>query len=293
MPLNIGELWQYRDLLVFFVFRDLKVRYKQTILGVMWAVLQPFITMIVFTFVFGRIARLPSDGIPYPLFSYVGLLPWNFFADGLTKASGSLVSNAGMLRKIYFPRLVLPITGILAGIVDFLLAGAMLLVLFAYYGITTAPIASMVSARAFPMANPAFVEAVFEHAVKPYHITGNVIWLPALMLLAFIVALGLSLWLAALNVRFRDVGYALGFVVRILMYLTPVVYPLSRLDETLRPIAALNPMTGVVEGFRWALLGVDSQPGAYILIAFAVSVLLLIGGLYYFRRTESAFADLL
>jgi lipopolysaccharide transport system permease protein len=293
IPLNLEELWNYRDLVVFLTLRDLKVRYKQTVLGVLWAIIQPFVTMIVFSFVFGRIARLPSDGVPYPLFSYVGLLPWNFFSDGLTKGASSLTVNSSMIRKIYFPRLVLPITGILSGLVDFLLAASMLAVLYLYYALQTTPVPAAVQAGLYRFTNAEFSTAAFQHASVPFQVTGNVIWLPLLMLLAFCVALAMSLWLSAMNVRFRDVGYGLAFVIRILMYLTPVAYPISRLDGALRTLAALNPMTGVVEGFRWALLGVDSAPGPYILISAVMTLILLVGGLYYFRQTESQFADLL
>lgn len=293
IPLNLEELWNYRDLVVFLTLRDLKVRYKQTVLGVLWAIIQPFVTMIVFSFVFGRIARLPSDGVPYPLFSYVGLLPWNFFSDGLTKGASSLTVNSSMIRKIYFPRLVLPITGILSGLVDFLLAASMLAILYLYYALQATPVPAAVQAGLYPFANAEFAATAFQGASVPFQVTGNVIWLPLLMLLAFCVALAMSLWLSAMNVRFRDVGYGLAFVIRILMYLTPVAYPISRLEGGLQTLAALNPMTGVVEGFRWALLGVDSAPGPYILISAVMTLLLLVGGLYYFRQTESQFADLL
>lgn len=293
IPLNLEELWNYRDLVVFLTFRDLKVRYKQTVLGVLWAIIQPFVTMIVFSFVFGRIAGLPSDGVPYPLFSYVGLLPWNFFSDGLTKGAASLTANSSMIRKIYFPRLILPITSILSGLVDFLLAASMLAILYVYYALQTTPASTAVQAGLFRIANPGLGVEAFQSAGAAFQVTSNVIWLPLLMLLAFAVSLAVSLWLSALNVRFRDVGYGLGFAIRILMYLTPVVYPLSQLDGELRTLAALNPMTGVVEGFRWALLGVDSAPGPYILLSAAMTLLLLVGGLYYFRQTESQFADLL
>ena len=293
IPLNLEELWNYRDLVVFLTLRDLKVRYKQTVLGVLWAIIQPFVTMIVFSFVFGRIARLPSDGVPYPLFSYVGLLPWNFFSDGLTKGASSLTVNSSMIRKIYFPRLILPITGILSGLVDFLLAASMLALLYIYYALQATPVPAAVQAGVFPLANADFTLTAFQNVGAPFQVTGNVIWLPLLMLLAFCVALAMSLWLSAMNVRFRDVGYGLAFVIRILMYLTPVAYPISRLDGGLRTLAALNPMTGVVEGFRWALLGVDSAPGPYILVSAVMTLLLLVGGLYYFRQTESQFADLL
>ncbi|MBK9125018.1 MAG: ABC transporter permease [Chloroflexi bacterium] len=293
MPLNLGELWQYREMTLFLIFRELKIRYKQTVLGIFWAILQPFITMIVFSFVFGRIARMPSDGIPYPLFSYVGLLPWNFFSSGLSKASTSLNSNSSLIKKIYFPRLILPVTAILSGLVDFFLGTVMLAILYIYFAAAVAPVSPLVVNHAIPFINSDLALNAFNHAVRNYEITANVVWLPLLLLLSFTVALSLSLWFAALNVRFRDVAVAIGFLVRILLYLTPVIYPISRLDGVFQVLAALNPMTGVIEGFRWALLGVDTAPGIYVLISAAMSILLLIGGLYYFRRTESTFADLI
>jgi lipopolysaccharide transport system permease protein len=293
IPLNLEELWNYRDLVLFLTIRDLKVRYQQTVLGVLWAIIQPFVTMIVFSFIFGRVARLPSDGVPYPLFSYVGLLPWNFFSDGLTKGANSLTANASMIRKIYFPRLILPITSILSGLVDFVIAASMLAVLYIYFALQANPVPAAVREGLFPLANAGLGTTAFQSAGLPFQVTGNVIWLPLLMLLAFCAALAMSLWLSAMNVRFRDVGYGLGFVIRILMYLTPVAYPISQLDGGLRTVAALNPMTGIVEGFRWALLGVDSAPGPYILVSAMMTLLLLVGGLYYFRQTENQFADLL
>ncbi len=293
VPLNMKELWQYRELMFFLIFRDLKIRYKQTVLGILWAIIQPFITMVVFSFVFGRVARIPSDGIPYPLFIYVGMLPWNFFSGGLSKASNSLNSNSSLIKKIYFPRLILPIVSILSGLIDFVLGFVMLLMLYIYFAISTPGIPHMIAAKAFPVANNPLVTQAFQTHLRNYEITGNIIWLPLLLLLTFTVALSLSLWFAALNVRFRDVGYGLSFLVRTLLYMTPIIYPISRLDGVARTIAALNPLTGVVEGFRWALLGVDSAPGPYMLVSAVMSVILLIGGLYFFRRAESSFADLL
>jgi lipopolysaccharide transport system permease protein len=181
----------------------------------------------------------------------------------------------------------------LSGLVDFLLAASMLVILYLYYALQATPVPAAVQAGLFPVGNAGFNAAAFQSASVPFQVTGNIIWLPFLMLLAFCVALAMSLWLSAMNVRFRDVGYGLGFVIRILMYLTPVVYPLSQLDGELRTLAALNPMTGVIEGFRWALLGVDSAPGPYIFVSAVMTLLLLVGGLYYFRQTESQFADLL
>ncbi len=290
-PLNLRELWDNREMLLLFTFRDIKVRYKQTVLGVLWAVIQPFMTMIVFSFVFGRVARMPSDGIPYPLFSYVGLLPWNFFSNGLTKASTSLTLNAHMIRKIYFPRLILPVSAILSGVIDFVISLAMLLVLYAYYGSALPHVTG--GFAAYHLTSPEFTETALKLVTSNYEITANIIWLPALMLLAFISSLAVSLWLAALNVSFRDIGQALSFLTRILMYLTPVIYPISALPESFRWVAAINPITGVVEGFRWAMLGVDSAPGSVLLISTLASIVLLISGLYYFRKAETTFADLI
>lgn len=290
IPLNLGELWQYREMLWFTIWRDLKVRYKQTILGMFWAIIQPFVTMIVFSFVFGRLAKLPSDGIPYPLFSYVGLLPWTFFSNGLSKASTSMTSNAGLIKKIYFPRLILPITAIAGGLIDMGLSFLMLLVLMLYYWVTTLDLTGAL--HLYPLANPTLVNNLLEAQELHFQITANIIWLPALLLLAFVASLGISLWFAALNVYFRDVGQAMGFIVRIGMYLTPVAYPLSALPHPLQTIAALNPMTGVVEGFRWALLGTNTAPGFSMVIAAVLSIILLISGAFYFRRAESRFADL-
>ncbi len=289
-PLNLLELWQQRELLFLFTLRDVKIRYKQTVLGILWAVIQPFITMIVFSFVFGRIARMPSDGIPYPLFSYVGLLPWNFFSNGLNKAAAVLVTNSQMIRKIYFPRMILPISAILSGMVDFLISFAMLGVLYIYYGINTPHVTA--GLKAYALSNPVFAESAFRAVTANYEITANIVWLPVLLLLAFLSALSVSLWLSALNVAFRDVGYALNFALRMLLYLTPVIYPVSALPEPLKLISALNPITGVVEGFRWAMLGVDSAPGPLLLVSTAATLFLLVTGAYYFRKTEATFADL-
>lgn len=290
IPLNLGELWQYREMLWFMIWRDLKVRYKQTVLGMFWAIIQPFVTMIVFSFVFGRLARLPSDGIPYPLFSYVGLLPWTFFSNGLSKASSSMTSNSGLIKKIYFPRLILPITAIAGGFIDMALSFLMLMVLMLYYWANTLDLTAALAL--YPLANPALATTIFAAQELHFQITANIIWLPALLLLAFVSSLGISLWFAALNVYFRDVGQAMSFIVRIGLYLTPVAYPLSALPDNVQTLAAFNPMTGVVEGFRWALLGTATAPGFTLIIATVLSIFLLISGAFYFRRAESRFADL-
>lgn len=257
--LKLGELWRYRELLYFFVWRDIKVRYKQTILGAAWAVLQPFLTMVVFSIFFGRLANVPSDDLPYPVFAYAALVPWTFFANGLTQASNSVVSNAGMVKKIYFPRLTLPVASVLAGLVDFALAFVVLVGMMFFFDITP---------------------------------TSNIVWLPLLLLLALVTALGVSLWLAALNVRFRDVRYTVPFLVQFWLFITPIAYPSSLVDGPWRLLYSLNPMVGVVEGFRWALLGTDTTPGPVILVSSLVALFLLLGGLIYFRRMESSFADI-
>ena len=258
VKLNLRDLWQYRDLAYFLTWRDIKVRYKQTVLGAGWAILQPFFTMIVFSIFFGRLAKMPSDGVPYPVFSYAALVPWTFFANGLTNSSNSLVGSANLIKKVFFPRLVIPLAAVLAPAVDFVLAFLVLIVMMIVYGIVP---------------------------------TRNVIWLPALLLLAFVTSLGFGLWFAALNVQFRDVRYAVPFIIQAWLFMTPIAYPSSLLEEPWLTLYALNPMAGVVEGFRWALLDTDTQPGSMVLVSAFVAILVLIGGLYYFRRMEKTFAD--
>jgi lipopolysaccharide transport system permease protein len=259
VAVRLGELWEYRELLYFLTWRDIKVRYKQTVLGVLWAVIQPFMTMVVFSLFFGRLAEVPSDGVPYPIFNFAALVPWTLFANGLTTSANSLVGSANLLKKIYFPRLVIPISSILSGVVDFVLSFIILVGMMLYFGIVP---------------------------------TANIIWLPLLILLALISSLAVGLWLSALNVQFRDIRYTLPFITQLWLFITPIVYPSSLIqDPTLRLLYSLNPMTGVVEGFRWALLGTDTAPGAMVLVSAVVAVLLLISGLYYFRRMERTFAD--
>lgn len=258
VSINLRQLWEYRDLAYFLTWRDIKVRYKQTVLGATWAVLQPFFTMVVFSVFFGRLAGVPSDGVPYPVFSYAALVPWTFFASGLSNSSDSLVGSANLIKKVFFPRLVIPLSAVLAPLVDFFLAFIVLLLMMVFYGI--AP-------------------------------TKNVVWLPLLLVLAFITSLGFGLWFSALNVQFRDVRYAVPFVIQAWLFITPIAYPSSLLQEPWRTLYALNPMAGVVEGFRWALLNTDTQPGSMVFVSAAAAVAVLIGGLYYFRRMEKSFAD--
>lgn len=258
LSLGLKEVWEYRELLYFLIWRDLKVRYKQTALGVAWAVIQPLMTMVVFSIFFGYLGKMRSDGVPYPVFSLAALVPWTFFANGLNQAANSMVSSGHLITKVYFPRLIIPVVGVLSGAVDFALAFVLLLGMMLYFGITP---------------------------------TINVFWLPLFLLLALINALGVGLWLATLNVKYRDVRYVLPFLVQFWMYATPIVYPSSLLPEPWRTIYGINPMVGVVEGFRWALLGTDTAPGLMILVSTVVSLLVLVSGAFVFRRMERTFAD--
>lgn len=258
LKLKLGDLWEYRELLYFLVWRDVKVRYKQTALGAAWAILQPVMTMLVFSVFFGRLAKMPSDGIPYPVFAFTALLPWQLFAYALNESSNSLVSNQNLITKVYFPRLVIPISAVLAGLVDFAIAFGVLLVLMRYYGIVP---------------------------------TAAIALLPLFVLLAVVTALAVGLWLSALNVKYRDVRYTIPFLTQFWLFATPVAYPSSLIPAQWRALYGLNPMAGVVEGFRWALLGKTQGPGPLLAVSVAVVVFLLVGGLLYFRRTESTFAD--
>lgn len=260
ISLGLDELWEYRQLLVFLIWRDVKVRYKQTIIGAAWAILQPLFTMIIFTFIFGRMAQMSSNGVPYPIFSYAALVPFYFFSNALTQGSNSLLTNTNMVKKIYFPRLIVPLSAVLAGLVDFVLAFSILIVMMIYYGI--AP-------------------------------TVNVLWLPAFLLLAWASAQGMALWFAALNAQFRDVRYIVPFLSQAFLFLTPVGYPFSEVPQNLQLLTAMNPMTGVVEGFRWALMGAGEVYGSMMAISSVVGVVLLISGAYYFRRMEKKLADVL
>ena len=258
ISLKLKEVWNYRELLYFLVWRDIKVRYKQTALGAAWAIIQPFFSMVIFSLFFGKLAKMPSDGIPYPIFAYTALVPWTFFANGLSQSSNSLVDSANLIRKVYFPRLTIPIANVLSGLVDFGLAFIVLIGLMLYYGVV--PSARMV-------------------------------FLPAFLLLALVTALAVGLWLSVLNVEYRDVRYTLPFLTQFWMFATPIVYPSSLLKEPWRTVYGLNPMVGVVEGFRWALLGTKNSPGPMIAVSAVASLALLVGGAFYFRRMEKTFAD--
>jgi lipopolysaccharide transport system permease protein len=258
VSLQLKELFAYRELLYFLIWRDIKVRYKQTALGAAWAIIQPFFTMLVFSLFFGKLAKIQSDGLPYPVFAYAALVPWTFFAQGLSQASDSLVGSANLIRKVYFPRLAIPVGTVASGVVDFSLAFLVLLLLMLYYGVTP---------------------------------TWNILWLPLLLILALVTALGVGLWLSALNVKFRDVKYVVPFITQFWMFATPIAYPSSLLPEKWRLVYALNPMVGVVEGFRWALLDTDTAPGPMLLVSATVALLVLVGGAFVFRRMEKSFAD--
>ena len=261
--LQLRALWEYRELLYFLVWRDLKVRYKQTLLGVAWIVLQPVVSMVIYSLLFGGLLNVPSGGVPYPIFAYAGLLPWNYFAGSLTRSSQSLVGSAHLITKVYFPRLNIPISGVLSGLVDFAIAFLVLAAMMLYYGITPTP---------------------------------AMVLLPGFLLLAVLTALGFGLWLSALNVRYRDVNYLVPFLVQVWMYVTPVIYDTALIPEQFRFLLALNPMTGVVVGFRWALLGGQladaTPPGPMFALSIAVSLVVLVSGLVFFRNTERTFADI-
>lgn len=258
VALNLKELWNYRELIYFLTWRDVKIRYKQTALGVAWAVLQPLLTMLIFSVIFGRLAKIPSDGIPYPLFSLAGVVPWTFFSTGLNFSANSLVASSNMIKKVYFPRLIIPLASVISGFVDLAIALGLMGVMMAWYRVP---------------------------------LTANVLWLPAFALLGFVTALGVGLWLSALNVEYRDIRYVVPFLMQFWMYATPIVYPSSLLKEPWRTVCGLNPMAGVVEGFRWSLLGANTQPGPLIAVSSLMAVLVVVSGAYYFRRMERTFAD--
>jgi lipopolysaccharide transport system permease protein len=261
VSLQLRDLWEYRELLYFLTWRDIKVRYKQTALGAAWAILQPVLTMVVFSLFFGKLAKMPSDGIPYPIFSFAALVPWTFFAYGLAQSSQSLVGSQNLIKKVYFPRLAIPISSVLSGVVDFAIAFAILLLMMPFYGI-------------WP--------------------TLNVVWLPVFVLLAFITSLGVGLWLSALNVEYRDVRYVVPFITQFWMFATPIAYSSSLLDKypIWKTLYGLNPLVGVVEGFRWALLGTKTQPGLMVFVSAISAFVVLVTGAFYFRRMEKNFADL-
>jgi lipopolysaccharide transport system permease protein len=258
--LEVAALWEYRELLYFLVWRDVKVRYKQSFIGAGWAIFQPAMSMVIFTVVFGNFAKMPSDGLPYAVFAYSALLPWTYFSSALSRSGVGLVSNANLITKVYFPRLIIPLAGVIAPAVDFLFAFLLLLGLMAWYGI--AP-------------------------------TWGILALPLFFLLAMITALAIGLWLSPLHARYRDVGHTIPFVTQFWMFASPVVYPVSLIPESWRLIYSLNPMVGVIEGFRWALLGKGNPDFAPMLVSIAVVLVLLAGGIVFFKRMERTLADVI
>ncbi len=252
------ELWERRELLYFFAWRDVKSRYKQSVLGIAWVIVQPLVTMVVFSFVFGRLAKLPSDGIPYPLFAYAAVLPWNLFAQSLTRSTPSIVSNVGLVQRVFFPRLLIPLSSSLTVLVDFAIAFLVVIGLMLYFG---------------------------------YHPSPRILTLPVFVLLGMAAALGIGLWLSAINARFRDVNQAVPFLVQVWMYASPVAYSANSVPENLRFVYSLNPMVGVIHGFRWALLGSENEPSMTLLISTLGAIMLLLTGLMFFRRMENTFAD--
>jgi len=260
VPLGLGEVWAYRELVQFLVWRDLKVRYAQPAVGIGWAVLQPFVTMIVFSIFFGTLANMPSDGIPYPVFSYAALVPWMFVANGLSRSANSLVGSAHLITKVYFPRLATPIAAVVVGLPDFVFAFLTLLGMLTYFG-----------------AAPSL----------------RFLWLPVLLLLACVTALGAGLWLAAASVKYRDVRHLVPFLTQLWFFATPIAYPSSLLQEPWRTLYGLNPMVGVVEGFRWALVGTPAAPWAVLAVSALTATAILVGGAYHFRQMERTFADAL
>lgn len=259
VSLKLRDLWAYRELLYFLVWRDIKVRYKQTLLGAAWAIIQPFFTMVVFSLFFGALAKVPSDDIPYTIFSYAALVPWTFFANGLSQSANSVVGSSNLINKVYFPRLVVPIASVLSGLPDFALSFVVLLGMMVFY-------------NRFPTS-------------------ASIVWLPFFLLLALVSALGVGLWLAALNVEYRDIRYVVPFLTQIWLFATPVAYSARMLAEPWRTLYGLNPMVGVVDGFRWALLGSGDPPGPMIIVSALAAVLILVSGMFYFRRMEKSFAD--
>ncbi len=258
--LRLRDVWEYRELLYFLVWRDLKARYKQTLLGVGWVILQPLLATVIFSLVFGLLVQVPTQGVPYPLFAYAALLPWNYFAEALRRSSTSVVNNAHLITKVYFPRLLLPLSGALSSLVDLGLAFVVLIGMMVYYQVALTP---------------------------------ALLLLPALILLAMATALGVSLWLAALNVQYRDVNYIIPFLTQVWMYATPVVYSATIVPERWRVLYGLNPMVGVVEGFRWVLLGQGRPPEPLLWVSLGVVLVLLLGGLFFFRHMERSFADVI
>lgn len=257
IPINLYELWAYRELLYFLVWRELKVRYKQTVLGATWAIIQPFFMMVVFTLFFGKFVDVPSEGLPYPLFSYAALLPWLLFSEGVNRSVDSLIQDANLIKKVYFPRLLMPFAGIISPLVDFAFAFLVFIGLMFYFGFSP---------------------------------TIRILLLPVFLLLALITALAVGLWLSAINVQYRDVRYTIPFLIQFWFFASPVVYSSVSLPKSWQLVYGLNPMVGVIEGFRWVLLGTE-PPGLLMTVSIMIVLLILISGAFYFRRMEKTFAD--
>lgn len=257
--LNLRDLWLYRELIYFLTWRDIKVRYKQTVLGAAWAIIQPLVNMVVLTIIFGRLANMSTEGLPRPIFIFTALLPWGLFSKALSDAGRSMLSNRSMITKVYFPRLIIPLASVMGGVLDFLIQFLVLIGMMLYYKITP---------------------------------TAATWTLPFFLILALVTALGFGLWLSALNVLYRDVGYILPFLTQIWLLLTPVAYSASEVPEQWQLVYALNPMVGVVEAFRWALLGTETAPGPMLAVSTGISLFLLVTGMYFFRRMERTFADM-
>jgi lipopolysaccharide transport system permease protein len=256
--IDFKELWRYRELLYFLIWRDIKVRYKQSLLGAAWAIIQPLLTMIIFTVFFGQWAGIPTDGVPQPIFYFTGILPWQFFQSGVSKAGTSLVASRNLITKIYFPRIAVPIAPIIAGLLDFGLAFLILIAMMLFYGI----------------------------------VPTSAIWtLPLFLLLTILTAVGIGIWLAGLNVTYRDIGYVIPFLLQVWFFLSPIVYSSSIVPEKLRPYYGLNPMAGVVQGFRWAILGIGKPDLVDLGASIGVALILLVSGIFYFKRMERTFAD--
>ncbi len=260
IPINLKEIWKYRELFYFLTKRDIKVRYKQTVLGGLWAIIQPFFTMVVFTLFFGKLAKVPSEGIPYPIFVYAGLLPWTYFANALSSSGNSLVGSANLITKVYFPRLIIPASASLAGLVDFLIALSILGIMMIYYQ---------------------FLPGI------------SILLVPLLVGLTFLCAVGVGLWLSALNVQYRDIRYAIPFVIQLWMFVSPVIYPVSMVGEKYQWLLALNPMGGVITAFRASLLGHQAIDWFLLIISAVIIILLFFSGTFYFNRTQKTFADVI
>ncbi|HKR54719.1 MAG TPA: ABC transporter permease [Gemmatimonadales bacterium] len=261
VPLKLRELWEYREVLYYLIWRDIKVKYRQTLIGAAWAIVQPLMTMVVFSVFLGRLAKVPSDGAPYPLFTFAALVPWSFFANGVTQSASSLVASGNLITKVYFPRLLVPMARVLSGLPDIGFSFLVLVGLVAIYG--------------------------------HFQLSLSLLWLPVMAVLALLTAFGIGLWLSALNVQYRDIQHAVPFLVQIWLFATPIAYPSSLLAEPWRTIYGLNPMVGVVEGFRWGLLGSGRPPGMPLVVSVAAALVLVVSGAFFFRRVERTFADVI